>query len=91
MRLIITAFILSALYVLPSLAEPFAYVANFDSNDVSVVDLSTNKVVDTVDVGSGPIGVAVGDDGKSVYVSNLSLIHISSGRDRTRARMPYSS
>jgi DNA-binding beta-propeller fold protein YncE len=44
MRLIITAFILSALYVLPSLAEPFAYVANFDSNDVSVVDLSTNKL-----------------------------------------------
>lgn len=64
MRLFIPALISSALYVLPSLAKPFVYVANFDSNDVSVVELSTNKIVATVDVGTGPIGVAVTNDGK---------------------------
>ncbi len=38
-----------------------AYVANFDSNSVSVIDTATNTVVATVAVGIGPIGVAVAD------------------------------
>jgi YVTN family beta-propeller protein len=37
----------------------FAYVANKDSNTVSVIDTATNTVVATVPVGSAPIGVAI--------------------------------
>ena len=35
------------------------YVANEGTNSVSVIDPSTNTVVDTVTVGSEPSGVAV--------------------------------
>lgn len=70
MKTLLTTLVLTIIFSGGALAEPFAYVANFDSNDVSVVDLSTNKVTATVDVGTGPIGVAVANDGKSVYVSN---------------------
>jgi YVTN family beta-propeller protein len=34
-----------------------AYVANFNSNNVSVIDTATNTVVATVGVGSGPAAV----------------------------------
>ena len=39
-----------------SLAEaaPFAYVANYNSNNISVIDTATNTVVATVAAGSGP-------------------------------------
>ncbi|MEU2158839.1 hypothetical protein ABZ532_28160 [Streptomyces sp. NPDC019396] len=41
----------------------YAYVANNDSDDVSVIDTSTNTVVATVPVGDGPQGVAVSPSG----------------------------
>jgi len=34
------------------------YTANSLSNDVSVIDTSTNKMIDTVAAGDGPWGVA---------------------------------
>ncbi|PGU50716.1 hypothetical protein [Bacillus cereus] len=37
----------------------FAYVTNTDSDNVSVIDISTNIVVATVPVGSAPPGVAI--------------------------------
>ena len=51
-------------------ASPFAYITNYDSNNISVIDTTTNKVIDTVNVGSFPLGVAVNPDGKRVYVTN---------------------
>ena len=48
----------------------FVYVTNVISNTVSVIDTSTNTVIDTVTVGGGPRGVAVTPDGASVYVAN---------------------
>ncbi|MGE5151949.1 MAG: YncE family protein, partial [Rhodospirillaceae bacterium] len=41
----------------------------FASNDVSIVDTTTNAVVATLHVGSGPTGVAVNPDGTRAYVA----------------------
>ncbi len=49
---------------------PFAYVANINSNTVSVINLPTSTVANTITVGSGPWGVAVSPDQTQVYVSN---------------------
>jgi YVTN family beta-propeller protein len=55
----------------PAEAAPFAYVANFTSNTVSVIDTGTNTVVATVPVaGPSPVGAAVTPDGKRAYVPN---------------------
>ncbi|MBI3990295.1 MAG: hypothetical protein HY347_11850, partial [candidate division NC10 bacterium] len=56
-------------------AQPFAYVANFDqdnlsSGTVSVIDTATNTVTDTVAVGGRPDGLAAHPDGTKVYVAN---------------------
>jgi len=65
-------------------AAPFNYVANYSSNTVSVVDLSTNQIVATVPqaaaatttaaatpgIGAGPLGVAINPAGTRVYVAN---------------------
>lgn len=48
----------------------FAYVANNETNSVSVIDLSSNTVIATVPVGEGPSGVAATPDGRFVYVTN---------------------
>jgi YVTN family beta-propeller protein len=53
-----------------ALAAPFAYVTNADSNNVSVLDISTNTVITTVPVGTGPRGVALSSSGTRVYVTN---------------------
>ena len=62
---------------LPAHAEPFAYVTNFTSRDVSVIDTDSNTVVDTVAVGSGPRGVAITPDGAFAYVTNLNSHNVS--------------
>ena len=46
------------------------YVTNEGSNNVSVIDASTNKVIGSVNVGMNPYGIAVTPDGKKVYVAN---------------------
>jgi uncharacterized protein (TIGR03437 family) len=51
-------------------AQGRAYVANFGSNTVSVIDTSSNTVVATVNVGSQPYAVAVTPDGTQAYVAN---------------------
>ncbi len=56
-----------------------AYVTNFNSNDISVIDVRNMVVVDNIKVGKQPYGIAVTPDGKRVYVANyfsenLSLI-----------------
>jgi YVTN family beta-propeller protein len=51
-------------------AEPFAYVTNRLSNNVSVIDTASNAVITTVAVGGDPIGVAITPDGAFAYVAN---------------------
>ena len=52
-------------------AAPFAYVTNFNSHNVSVIDTATNTVVGSpIAVGAFPRGVAVTPEGTKVYVTN---------------------
>ena len=46
-----------------------AYVGNFKDNTVSVIDTDAGKVVATVPVAKGPHGMAITQDGRTVYVS----------------------
>jgi YVTN family beta-propeller protein len=60
-------------------AGPKAYVGNFADNTVSVIDTADAKVVATVPVATGPHGMAITSDGRTVYVtgdgsSELSVI-----------------
>jgi YVTN family beta-propeller protein len=46
-----------------------AYVTNEGSEELSVIDTRTDKVVDTIPVGTRPRGVKVSPDGKTVFVA----------------------
>jgi len=48
----------------------FAYITNGNSATVSVIDTSTNTVINTIQVGATPYGVAVSPSGNRVYVAN---------------------
>ena len=67
------------LLLLPALAAaaPFAYIANSNSDTVSVIDTASNTVTATVAVGTQPFGVAVNPAGTRVYVTNLSSNTVS--------------
>lgn len=70
------------LLVASVVASPFAYITNFYSGTVSVIDISTNTVVATIYVGGNPIGAAVNPSGTRVYVpdrycSKVSVIETS--------------
>ncbi|MDW5551992.1 PKD domain-containing protein [Methanosarcina sp.] len=58
-------------------ALPFAYITNSESNSVSVIDATTNKVTTTIPVGSNPIGVTINPNGTKVYVVNARSSDIS--------------
>jgi YVTN family beta-propeller protein len=53
------------------------YVANFLSNNVSVIDAATNTVTATIAVGSEPFGLGVTADGSKVYVANGASNNVS--------------
>lgn len=53
-----------------SATGPFAYVANLDSNSVTVIDVPSSLAISAIPVGGGPTAVAISPDGKQVYVSN---------------------
>ncbi len=52
-------------------AASTAYAANENSNNISVIDTTTNTVTATVPVGSRPVAVAVTPDGSRIYVANF--------------------
>jgi YVTN family beta-propeller protein len=59
-------------------AEPFAYVTNRGSNDVSVIDTVTNMVVGPpIPVGESPEAVAITPDGRRAYVTNFASNDVS--------------
>ena len=55
------------------------YVTNYNSDDVSVIDISNNsdpyQVVSTINVGSHPLGIVASSDGK-VYVANDQTVSV---------------
>jgi YVTN family beta-propeller protein len=58
-------------------AQPFAYVTNSTSSNVSVIDTSTNQVLPTIPVGGIPIDVAITPDGAFAYVTNFESFNVS--------------
>ena len=62
---------------LSSIAAPFAYVSNISGNNVSVVDIATDRVVGFISVPAGPTGLAVTPDGSAVYVASQSMNSVS--------------
>lgn len=76
-RLLILGLVLTGLGLLTpgqAIAEstllPRAYICNYYDDSVSVIDVATNSVIDTVYGFSGPWSVAVKPDGTEVYVAN---------------------
>ncbi len=60
----------------------YAYVTNFGSNNfspvgttVSVVNIGSNTIVDTIALGVQPAGVAIAPDGSVAYVSNYNTVY----------------
>jgi YVTN family beta-propeller protein len=83
-----------ALAASPAAAAPVAYVANFLSGTVSVIDTATNTVVtgtrpDSAVIG-GPTAVAVTPDGKHAYVaiSNANSVVIDTATNKVVATIP---
>ncbi len=62
---------------LSTLAAPFAYIANWNGANVSVVDTATNKTVATIPAQGNPLGVAVKSDGTRVYVGNMGSASVT--------------
>jgi YVTN family beta-propeller protein len=56
-----------------------AYVANAQSNNVSVIDLTTapQSVIATIPVGAFPVGVALSADSSQLYVTNYNANTLS--------------
>ena len=54
------------------LDNPLRLRGQHDSNTVSVINTSTNKVVKTVRVGNGPTAVAITPNGSDAYVANFA-------------------
>jgi YVTN family beta-propeller protein len=50
--------------------NPYAYITNRESCNVSVIDTVNNTITATVPVKSHPFGIAVSPDGTKVYVAN---------------------
>jgi YVTN family beta-propeller protein len=65
-------------------AQPYGYVSNEMGNNVSVVNLATNKVTKTISIsGAGLTGLAIMPNGAYVYVAEentncVALISTSS-------------
>jgi YVTN family beta-propeller protein len=69
------------------------YVANVNSDSVSVIDTAKNKVTATIPVGTfrGPNGVAVTPDGRKVYVTNFRSNNVSvidTAKNKVTATIP---
>src|SRR5215471_5378058 len=66
-------------------SAPKAYIGNFADSTVSVIDTNANKVIATIPVEQGPHGMAISNDGRTVYVtgdgsSSLSIIDTTTDR-----------
>lgn len=82
-----TALILLALLAAsasPARADLWAVVTNTGSNTVSVIDVATGTVINTIAVGTGPIGIAADRRLNRVFIANsasASLTRINLAND----------
>jgi len=53
------------------------YVANINSNTISVISTATNTVLTTISVGQSPLGVCFSPDGKRAYVTHITTSSVS--------------
>lgn len=65
------------------------YVSNEDAGLMSIVDLRSGRVVDTVSVGLEPEGVRTSPDGRTVYVTSetdhaVAAVDAATGREKGR-------
>ena len=51
-------------------SNKYIYVANFDSDDVSVIASVTNIVIKTIDIGTGPWDLEYNPSNKRIYSAN---------------------
>ena len=56
------------------------YVANTESNNISVIEAETNKVVSTIGVHRAPFFIDVSRDGKRAYVANSGSANLVGDR-----------
>ncbi|MGC8673350.1 MAG: YncE family protein, partial [Thermoplasmata archaeon] len=72
--LITLIFILSSCMNVPNVpvftSPNMIYVANYNSNNVSVINGQTNTVVQTISVGSSPDAIGVDPQTDMIYVAN---------------------
>lgn len=57
--------------------KSIAYISNFFSGSVSIIDLNLNKVIKIISCGLGTEGIAVRPDGNEVWVTNIKENSIS--------------
>ena len=74
----------SPLSIVVSPDNASAYVVNYGSNSVSIIDTGTNMITTNITVGGLPVGSAITPDGKTLLVTNshdstVSVISISTG------------
>ena len=58
-------------------AQPYAYIPEYTSNSVSVIDDATQTVVDNIPVGGSPWGVSISPDSSLAYITNYGAGTIS--------------
>ena len=54
-----------------------AYITNSSDNSISVIDVTTGMVIDTIILNDSPFGVTVSSDGSKVYVTNYNANTVS--------------
>lgn len=59
------------------------YISNFDGSDVWVVSGNTQKIADTISVGTHPVGIAYDSESDYIYVSNDGSSNVSVINDGT--------
>jgi len=62
------------------------YVANFDDNNVSVINGTNNTRINDIQVGKGPITIAVNSETNTVYVANImnNTVSVINGTTNTK-------
>ncbi len=76
-KLLLIAFIAQFWVVSTVSAQPYAYVANLGSNNVSVVNTTNSSIVASVTLPFGPTGVGVTPNGSTVYVASQTANTVS--------------
>ncbi|WP_394212169.1 YVTN family beta-propeller repeat protein [Enterovibrio calviensis] len=62
------AMTLATMLAAPAFAKEFAYVANEKDDTLSVIDMDTMEVVNTIAVGDRPRGIELSKDGTQLYI-----------------------